>query len=346
MVARETTSTRTWLDLADAPPIEGLRFRRPDGTDADYEAMAALLRATSAEDDIPWAPTATNVREEMEGSSSLDPARDVVVAEIDGRIVAVASVERAIRAGTPMYDLHGDVAPDVRRRGIGHALLHENLRRARARADEARDAFPITARGFAEITEVGERALLDGHGFTINRWFFLMRRPTLDDIPDAPLPHGIEIRPVRPDHHRAIFDAEFEAFRDHWQPHDYDESEFESLYKKADLDTDLWVVAWDGDQIAGVVQNWIWPDENERLGVKRGWLEHISVRRPWRRRGLGRAITAESLRRLRAAGMQDAMLGVDAENPTGALGLYEGLGFEVDQRASAYVRPVDRDRAR
>ena len=115
-----------------------------------------------------------------------------------------------------------------------------------------------------------------------------------------------------------------------------------ALYKKTDLDTGLWVVAWDGDQIAGVVQNWIWAEENEQLGVRRGWLEHISVRRPWRRRGLGRAITAESLRRLRAAGMTDAMLGVDAENPTGALGLYEGLGFEVSQRMSAYVRTVER----
>ena len=343
MVAREVSSTRTWLDVADAPLIESLRFRRPDGTDADYEGMAAVFRAASAEDEVPWSPTATNVREEMEGSSSLDVARDVVVADVDGRIVAVASVERAVRAGKAMYDLHGDVAPDVRRRGIGRALLHENLRRARERADELRDPFPITVRAFAEVTEVGGRALLDAEGFEINRWFFLMRRPSLDDIPDALLPEGIEIRPVRPDQHRAIFDAEFEAFRDHWQPHDYDEAEFESLYKKADIDTDLWVVAWDGDQIAGVVQNWIWADENARLGVKRGWLEHISVRREWRRRGLGRAITAESLRRLRAAGMEDAMLGVDAENPTGALGLYEGLGFRVEAVRRGYYQDPKED---
>ena len=65
------------------------------------------------------------------------------------------------------------------------------------------------------------------------------------------------------------------------------ESDFTTTFARPELDTDLWVVAWDGDQIAGVVQNWIWPEENERLGVKRGWLEHISVRRPWRRRGLG-----------------------------------------------------------
>ena len=95
---------------------------------------------------------------------------------------------------------------------------------------------------------------------------------------------------------------------------------FVLLFAKADLDPALWVVAWDGDQVAGVVQPWIWRDENAALGVARGWLEHISVRRPWRGRGLARALTAEALRRLRDAGMTEAMLGVDAANPTGALG--------------------------
>ena len=332
------TATDASLDLVGAPRIDGLRFRRPDGSEADYRSMARVIEAANTTDEVPWLPTATNLREEMEGSSLMDPARDVVIAEIGSTMVAVASVERALRGGQPMYDIHGHLAPEHRRRGIGRALLHENLRRSRERASEAGDPFPLTARGWAASTEIGHRALLESEGFSINRWFFMMARSTLDDIDEARLPDGIELRPVRQADHRAIFDAEFEAFRDHWQPHDYDEAEFESLYKKADLNTDLWVVAWDGDEIAGVVQNWIWTDENERLGVRRGWLEHISVRRPWRRRGLGRAITAESLRRLRAAGMTDAMRGVDAENPTGALGLYEGLGFEVTQRASAYVR--------
>jgi len=69
------------------------------------------------------------------------------------------------------------------------------------------------------------------------------------------------------------------------------------------------------------------------------WLERISVRRAWRRRGLGRAITGEALRRLRAAGLADAMLGVDADNPIGAIDLYEGMGFEVTQRSMIYGRP-------
>ncbi len=40
------------------------------------------------------------------------------------------------------------------------------------------------------------------------------------------------------------------------------------------------------------------------------------------------------------------MLGVDSENPNGALGLYEGLGFAVYSRAAAYRRPLERDGVR
>jgi mycothiol synthase len=337
-----TTRAGESVELVGAPSIDGLSFRPPRGDDTDYESMARIIGIANRHDHDPWLPTATNLREEMEGTSTLDPSRDALVAEVGGKMIALSSVERVLRGGTAMFDLRGTLLPDHRRRGIGRAMLHASLRRATEHAIEAGDAFPLTVRGFASEHEIGHRALLETEGFTINRWFFLMHRPTLGAVPDAPLPPGIELRPVREEDHRAIFDAEFEAFQDHWQPHDYDEVEFEGLYKKTDLDTGLWVVAWDGDQIAGVVQNWIWAEENEKLGVRRGWLEHISVRRPWRRQGLGRAITAESLRRLGGAGMTDAMLGVDAENPTGALGLYEGLGFEVSQRMSAYVRTVER----
>ena len=56
-------------------------------------------------------------------------------------------------------------------------------------------------------------------------------------------------------------------------------------------------------------------------------------------------MTAAALARLRDAGMTDAMLGVDSENPTGALGLYERLGFAVYQRSIAYQREFDRSSA-
>jgi mycothiol synthase len=339
-----TDGTNTiWLHIADAPPIAGIRFRRPRGDDTDYDAMAAVVTDACRADGIPWAPTGTHQREEIEGSEGLVLDQDLVLTEVDGAAIAESGVERRMLGGIPVYDVWGNVQPAYRRRGLGRSLLHENLRRVAERiaSGENGDLEP-RIRGFAVDSEVGHRMLLESAGFTPARWFFLMVRRTLDDIPDMPLPDGLEIRPVQPEHHRAIFEAGTEAFLDHWMPRDHSEADFKALFSNSDLDTDLWVVAWDGDQVAGVAENWIWPEQNAKLDIARGWLEHISVRRPWRRRGLGRAITAESLRRLRDAGMTDAGLGVDADNPTGALGLYEDLGFEVDLRSTAFWGPLPR----
>ena len=330
----------TWIDLGDIPPIEGLRVRRPRGIDADYEAMASVVLAANAHDGIPWLPTPTNLREEFEGSTRRDQANDVVIVELDGRPVAEAGIERVIRDGAVIYETWGHVVPAVRRRGIGRALLRENLRRATERADAEDPGQLVEARSYAEEGEAGHRALLETHGFEEIRWFFLMRRPTLDDIPDAPLPPGLEIRPVTPDQHRSIWDAEAEAFRDHWSHREPTEEDFTTTFSRSELDTDLWVVAWDGDEVAGVVTNFIIADENAALGLARGWLDHVSVRRPWRRRGLASALILSACIALREHGMTEAALGVDAESPTGALGLYERLGFVQNHRATIWRRTL------
>ena len=332
----------TMLDLTDAPAIYGLRFRRPRSDDAEYAAMAALIERSSVADGIPWLPTPEHLREEMEASDGLVPAEDAVLTYVGETLVAESGVERVVRDGTPTYEFWGRIHPDWRRRGLGTCLLRENLRRAAERILLEPVGQPVVMAGYAEEAEPGHRALLQSHGFEPVRWFFLMRRPLAEAIPDAPLPDGLELRPLTADHHRIVFDAEGEAFRDHWASREPTDEDFVALYARAEFDPSLWVVAWDGDEVAGVVQGWIWGNENRGLGVDRGWLEHISVRRPWRRRGLARALTAEGLRRFAAAGMTEAMLGVDGASPTGALDLYEGLGFAVHTRSMAYRRPIER----
>jgi mycothiol synthase len=339
-MSHPTTET-TWLALGALPALPGLRARRVRD-DADYEAMAAVNTAANLADGIPWIPTADHLRRELGDSDGIELATDLVIVERDGSVVAFAGVERVVRGDHPMFEIFGTVHPAHRRLGIGGALLSANLARAGQRAADESFEGPIEAATGAEEHEIGARALLDAAGFSIVRHFFLMRRADLADIPDVPLPDGLELRRVVPAVHRTIFEAEEEAFRDHWGARDHGEDAFRRTYGTPELDTDLWVVAWDGDEVAGVVQTWIWGTENETLGVRRGWLEHISVRRPWRRRGLAHAMTARALTRLREAGMDDAMLGVDSENPSGALGLYERLGFEVQSRSSAYrlvIRP-------
>jgi mycothiol synthase len=326
-----------WLAMPDAPTIPGLRFRMwRDET--DWEPMAEVMRATCRADGVPWVPTAEELRIEHDGYPGVGPAQDIVLAEVDGRIVAVAEVDRVVRDDQPMYEVSCHVEPAFRRRRIGAALHAWNIRRSHERAAHTEPGQPVTVQVHVEEGEVGNTALVVSRGFESVRRFYLMRRDLTAPIVAAPLPDGLEIRIVRPDQHRRIWEAENEAFRDHWGHREPTEHGFDRTYRRKELDTDLWVVAWDGDQIAGVVQNWIWPEENAALGVARGWLESVSVRRPWRRRGLGRALTARSLERLRAASMTEAMLGVDATNPTGALGVYESNGFEVYRRELTYRR--------
>lgn len=328
--------------MLDGPPsIPGLEARHFADA-SDYDRLSELTIAASLEDGIPYLPTAQNIQVEMDAADGADPVDDMVLVELDGRLVGAAGVERVVRGDVPNYQIWGTVHPDLRRRGLGTALLGWNLARARVRASREDPLVRVELASFAEDSEIGHRALLAKDGFEGVRHFFLMRRQGLDDIPAAPLPDGLEIRPVSEDQWRTILAAENEAFRDHWGHREMGESAYKATYGRAELDTSLWVVAWDDDQIAGVVQNWVWPEENERLGVKRGWLEHISVRRPWRRRGLARAITAASLVKYREVGLDEAMLGVDSENENGALGLYERLGFAVQSRAAAYRRELTR----
>jgi mycothiol synthase len=339
-MSTETTTTIEPIPMPVGATIPGVTyrlFRDP----SDYASLADLATSTNTHDGIPWVPTARQLETEIGTKSSIDPTRDILFAEVDGRVVAATEVDRVVRDGAPQYEMEGFVLPDLRRRGLGRALLGWSLERIRQRAAIEDPGVNVTVAAGSEDQETGHRALLAGAGFEPVRHFFLMRRPSLDDVPDAPLPPGLEVRPVLPDQRRSIIEAEFEAFRDHWGRREVTEDRIQTTLNMAELDTNLWVVAWDGDQIAGVVENWIWAEENETLGVKRGWLERISVRRPWRRRGLARALTAMSLVRLREAGMTEGMLGVDSENPNGALGLYEGLGFEVHSRAAAYHRALD-----
>jgi ribosomal protein S18 acetylase RimI-like enzyme len=169
-----------------------------------------------------------------------------------------------------------------------------------------------------------------------------MVRPNLDPVPDARMPDGLEIRPVEDDHLRPIFDAAVEAARGLWGYTEPTEADFDWFVTDPieSSDRSLWRIAWDGDEIAGQVRAFINDDENERFGEKRGWVEHILIRAPWRRRGLARALIASSIDGLRERGMVEGALAVDVDNPSGALRLYESVGFERVSLETAYRKPM------
>jgi mycothiol synthase len=323
-----------------APPIPGLVFRH--AMPADWDAIADVVNAARRADGVDEVRTGESLASEYPESERFTMTRDTLVAEIDGRIVAYSIGLRIVRDGALIGELQGAVHPEVRRRGIGTALFGATRLRLTAEAAVDPRPGPRELRAYALDEETADRALFDAQGFVPIRYGFEMVRPITGALPEHPLPDGLVMLPVTEDRYRAIFDADNEAFEDHWGNRAPSESDFKVRFYGPEQDPSLWCVAWDGDQVAGVVMNAIFTDENEALGIRRGWLEHVSVRRPWRGRGLAKALCAASFRVLRERGMDEAWLGVDGSNPTGALQLYEGLGFTARRRWMAYGRPIDR----
>ncbi len=329
----------------DSPELPGLVLRVHPGGTAVAERMAPLANAVNAAEGVEELVTVEELQNWLGyPTAAFDPARDVVLAEIDYLLAGYAWVDWVETTdGLLEFRFGGYVHPDWQGRGIGRRLLAWQEEHAReAPAAQATDR-PVVFGTWAPDERAAKRRLFERAGYEPIRYFFEMQRSDLDRVEVPPLPEGIEVRPLGRDHasERQLWDADVEAFADHWGGFDASDAAFERMLAAPEHDPDLWIVAWDGDEIAGAVTNAIFAAENEAYGRRQGWLATVFVRRPWRRRGLGAAIVARALVRLREAGMSDAALGVDSDNPSGALGLYERAGFAIHRRAAAYRRQMD-----
>jgi GNAT superfamily N-acetyltransferase len=293
-------------------------------------------------DGFEWPVTVEDMVRDFAHLTNCDPHEDIILAEIDGEIIGQGrSSWYQEDDGTRLYHHSGQVSPSWRRRGIGTAILgwledRQRIVSATHPQDGPRFHQDETYDSTRSLTELLERA-----GYVAARRWYQMTRPLTDGIPEAALPDGLEVRPVTPDQYRQIWDADVEAFRDHWgfaEPKEEDYQRY--LEDPVMMQTELWQIAWDGDQVAGQVRSFINHRQNAEQGWLRGYTEMISVRRPWRKRGLAKALILRSLRILKEQGMTEAALGVDTENISGALRLYESCGFRPVKGGALYRKPL------
>lgn len=333
--ARRAFETRT-----PSPALEGMTLRHFEGLQ-DLQAMNAVANAVRQADGESFYTTDEQFRLFYESLPHTDLAHDVAIIEIDGRVVGYGRTGwRDELDGPRIYEIVPFVLGSVDLAAYD-ALLGALEQRAFDIAAAHAAAPKVLETQSSDRAEERE-TILQRHRYEPIRHFYSMVRPTLDDPPVAPLPEGLEIREVRPEHLDRIWAAHQEAFRDDWGFSEDDEQAHELfLHDPVMSDTSLWRVAWDGDEVAGQVRSYINAEENERLGRRRGYTEHISVRRPWRRRGLARALIVASFPLLKARGMTEAALGVDAENTSGALRVYESVGFRAVSRTTLFRKPID-----
>jgi mycothiol synthase len=230
--------------------------------------------------------------------------------------------------GFSQFQARGTVVPEWRRRGIGTQIFAECERRARSRFDETA-APTVEFQAYADKSQKDRAELYARFNLAPVRYFFQLVYDA-PEMPAGPLyPSGYSSRNfVRNQDEEPMWRVTNTSFQDHWGHTEELLDDWLEWYGGDYFDPALTYLGVDpGGQVVGTCMSVIYPERNVRLGREQGVVEALGVLPDHRSRGLGRALLLEGMRALRRRGCTHIALGVDSRNPTGALHLYESVGF-------------------
>lgn len=255
-----------------------------------------------------------------------------IVVTPEGAVVGVA-MTAAPPDGGSHADTFGGVHPEWRGRGIGRELFAWQVARlAEIHAERAPGVEWDLDAGTSVSDESGIR-LFQRFGMRPERYFFDMLAP-VGDVPAVPTPAGLRIVEYRDDMRAALYEAHVAAFADHWGSQRRPIDDWVALtVGSEEFRADLSRIALDGDGIAGYLLGYDGTPGKLYIG-------QVGTLRAWRRRGVAGALLAGALAAAAADGKALASLAVDADSPTGAVGVYERVGFTVRNRWVVYRRPL------
>jgi mycothiol synthase len=300
---------------------------------SDLESVARLIYDVCAADgDTSVAVTPEELKHEWENPGFVLERDAILVETGEGRVIGYEEFADTHRHAILRMD--GYVHPEFKGRSIGTALLRVIEQRALEEMALAEPDVRVSLRSTIDNRDPVSHNLHRHEGYQPLRYHWRMEI-VLDGPPPAPkFPENIELRPfIKGEHDVAVWQAQNEAFRDHWGSHDNTLEEWQrSRFGDPEFDPSLWAIAWDGDQVAGFSLN------RYRMGI--GWIRTLGVRRPWRKRGLGEALLYYSFGEFYRRGMPTIGLGVDAQNPTGATRLYQKVGMHAASEFVTYEKEL------
>ncbi|MGZ4676157.1 MAG: GNAT family N-acetyltransferase [Acidimicrobiia bacterium] len=307
----------------------------------DLDAWVTALAVIEAFDRTGETIGRADLEDEL-GLSYVDPAADVRLGWSGDAVVAWGTVVCIPSVHQRRVQLAGAVVPSRRGTGIGAELLEWLV----ARGAHVAAAQPHDAPGWLELGatqgDTAREQLFAKFGFAPLRYYFEMRRP-LAGLAEAPraVPAPLRLAPFELAHDDTARHAHNEAFRDHFAANELDAETWQTWVTGGHgFRPDCSFLVWDGDEIAGYALNSVHPDDWPGLGFTEGWTHQLGVRRRWRGRGVATALLDATAAVFAAKGLQYATLDVDAENPTGALGLYESQGYRREKTRVAWSLPV------
>jgi mycothiol synthase len=304
----------------------------------DLEGAVEVINASQAALGNEFRVTVDELRRELE-EPDYDAERDgFVIATNEGRVIGFGDV--AVIDNTGRVYVRGYIHPDYLRQGLGT----ECVRVIQAHALEITKHLPAETPVFVQHYDldnnVGFTTLMEHESFQLVRRFYRMM---IDELPDtAPsLPEGLVLRPFNVERDaRLVYEKVDEAFHDHWG-HVSTPYEMWRHYtiEKQGFDPNLWLIAYDGDEVAGVCLCDVIGESMPEVG----YVSRLGVLRAWRRRGLGEALLRQAFTMFHKLGFKRVALGVDASNQTNAVALYERAGMHVFLRRAAYRKVLRGD---
>ena len=315
---------------------------RPYAGESDLAQIADFLNLVEAHDRVEEGSSVEELREEF-SEPGFDPLRDLRLWEDEaGRLVGFCQLwaveETPDNDGFLWFKVHPELrGGELALRADAGGIEPEMFAWAAARLRErGRARLRVAARD----VETERAALIERHGFVPVRYFLRMRRALAEPIPAPQFPAGYTLRDGNHDP-QAWADMYNESFVDHYNFHPHTAAQVRHWQQSPDSPPELNLVAVAPD---GTLAAFAWcsirTGENERNGRNDGWVGVLGTRRGHRRLGLGRAMLLAGLERLHAAGMENAILGVDAASPTGANRLYESVGFHTVFSRTLYSRDI------
>jgi mycothiol synthase len=238
------------------------------------------------------------------------------------------------------FDFH--VHPDARA-GKLHAPIvawAEEHCRGIARAQAA----PLQWTSSANQRDQRRQQIITAHGFAPIRSFFRLVRSLDEPIPEPQIPAGFTLAPFERHDDETLerwVELFNQSFIDHWNYHPMTVEQLRHYLQgeRYAPQHDLVVQAPDGTYAAFCYCE-IDAENNRRTGRSEGAINILGTRRGYRNRGLARALLLATLHQLKAEAMTSAVLGVDAENPSGALRLYQSLGFHQTRVTIIYAKEL------
>jgi mycothiol synthase len=307
-------------------------------SDADFDTLLALLDAASARattrSGLAWFLAAPGFASARDLFVMPGPDGEGFLGARDVRVTARGDEEVLI------LESWGAIHPEAESATVAGDLLRGALTRGQSLlAERGRTRGILQARCGKDDTDAREAFAAAGLAYA--RDLVTMLRPSLADIAEPAFPDRIVVRGYRAGDEGAWANAFNAAFAGHWGGF-MGMSGARWAHERAEtaFDPAISLVAWDGDQLAGFCHCRIDHELNALRGRQVGMIRYVGVVPQWRRQGLGAALTMAGLRTLRDAGMGSVVLGVDAENVTGARRLYEWFGFEVVETQMMYRVPV------